>query len=266
MSRLRYVQGPAEGRNPAMLRNTVYGVRATYDTDPDVIRALLPRPLKPVERPEIWLQMVHVSMHVTETNTVEIGALTTGVTCTYEGAPGVYCFHMAMEGESVVTGGRERYGEPKKIAATHFERDGDRLRATCTRHGIAYFEIEGTIGEAVDAPLSFEEHLFCYKGMPAIDRPGEFDGDVFLTRLNWQRNYTARRAMDGRITLRDSAYDPLADIPVRKLTSMEYVEGGTATGGILLQTVPGEWIAPHWVGRYDDPQNVGVALGKQVAA
>ena len=101
---------------------------------------------------------------------------------------------MAMEGESVVTSGRERFGEPKKIAETNFERNGDHLRATCTRHGITYFEVEGTIGDKIDDPLQFEEHLFCYKGMASIDTPGRFDGDVFLTRLNWRRNYSDRRA------------------------------------------------------------------------
>lgn len=266
MSRLRYVQGPVETRSPGMLRNTVYGIRATYETDPEIVAALLPQPLVATAKPEIWLQMVHVAMHVTETDTVEIGALTVGVNCTHEGAPGAYCFHMAMEGETVVTSGRERFGEPKKIAETHFERNGDHLRATCSRHGIAYFEIEGTIGEAIDAPLKFEEHLFCYKGMPSIDQPGQFDGDVFLTRLNWERNYDARRAMTGTITLRDSAYDPLADIPVRRIVDMQYVEGGTATGGTLLRTVPGEWIAPHWVGRNDDPRNVGLDVSKRKAA
>ncbi|MXO73620.1 transposase [Altererythrobacter aerius] len=265
MSRLRYLEGP-ETRAPGMLRNTVYGVRATYETDREVIDALLPRPLEAIERPEIWLQMVHVAMHRSEDETIEIGALTVTVPCTHEGAPGAYCFHMAMEGESVVTSGRERYGEPKKIAETRFEREGDTIRATCTRHGIAYFEIEGTVGEKNDRPLEFEEHLFCYKGMPSIETPGEFDGDVFLTRLNWQRKYTDRRDMTGQITLRESAWDPLADIPVRRLTGMEYVEGGTATGGQILRTVPGEWIAAHWVGRMDDPRNVGVDLKQRIAA
>lgn len=261
MSRLRFREGPKPTTSAEMLRNSVYGIRATYNTDREVIDALLPKPLEPVEKPEIWLQMMHVSMHVSETSTIEIGALTMAATCTYEGAPGGYCFHMAMEGESVVTSGRERYGEPKKIAETHFERDGDVLRATCTRHGIPYFEIEGTIGDKVDAPLQFEEHLFCYKAMMAIETPGEFDGDAFLTRLNWERNYKDRRNMTGgKITLRESPFDPLADIPVRELTSMNYVEGGTRTGGILLRTVPGEWIADHWVGRFDNPANVGLEL------
>lgn len=266
MSRLRYLQGPVASRDAAVLRNTVSGIRATYETDREIIDALLPRPLEPVDRPEIWLQMVHVAMHRTEDHTVEIGALTLTVPCTYEGAPGAYCFHMAMEGESVVTSGRERFGEPKKIATTAFERDGDHIRATCSRHGIAYFEIEGTIGESLDKPLQFEEHLFCYKGLASIDTPGEFDGDVFLTRLNWQRNYTDRRAMKGSITLRESPYDPVADIPVRHITDMEFIEGGTMTGGQILRTVPGEWVADHWVGRFDDPLNVGLDLAARKAA
>jgi acetoacetate decarboxylase len=266
MSRLRYLAGPVETRDAGMLRNTVSGVRATYETDRTVIDALLPRPLEPLERPEIWLQMVHVAMHKSDTETIEIGALTVTVPCTHEGAPGGYCFHMAMEGESVVTSGRERFGEPKKIAETRFHRSGDRIHATCSRHGIAYFEVEGTIGEPNGAPLEFEEHLFCYKGMPSIDTPGQFDGEVFLTRLNWQRKYSARRAMSGSITLRESPYDPLADIPVRKLVEMEFIEGGTATGGQILRPVPGEWIAPHWVGRMDEPRNTGIELGARKAA
>ena len=44
---------------------------------------------------------------------------------------------------------------------------------------------------------------------------------------------------------------------------MQYVEGGSQTGGTLLRAVPGEWIQPHWVGRYDDPQNVGVPLAAE---
>ena len=266
MTHLRYLSGTAATRTPGALRNTVRGVRATYETDPAIYRAMLPQPLEAIDRPEIFLQMVNVAMHVTEDRTVEIGALTVGVHCTYEGQPGAYCFHMAMEGESVVTSGRERFGEPKKIAETSFTRDGDRVKATCSRHGITYFEVEGVIGEANDNPKQFEEFLFCYKGMPSIETPGEFDGEVFLTRLDWKRNYTDRRNMTGEIRLVESAYDPLIDIPVRKLVSLEYVEGGTQTSGTLLRPVPPQFIADHWVGRYDEPANIGAEISDKVEA
>ena len=92
--------------------------------------------------------------------------------------------------------------------------------------------------------------------------PATFDGDVYLTRLDWKRNYTTRADMQGSIALAESPYDPLVDIPVRRIVSMEYVEGATVTSGRILRTVPGEWIADQWVGRFDDPLNLGADLGQ----
>ncbi len=261
MSHLRYLKGAVATRAAGGLNNTVRSIRATYETDPEVYAAMLPRPLEAIDRPEVFVQLAHVAMHVTPERTIEIGALTMGIACTYDGTPGAYCFHMAMEGESVVTSGRERFGEPKKIAQTSFEKDGDHVRATCSRHGITYFSIEGVIGAANDRPRRFEEYLYCYKALQGIEDPTGFDGDVYLTRLNWQRNYSDRRDFDGRIAMAESAYDPVIDIPVRRLISMEYVEGATITGGQILRSVPGEWIADHWVGRFDDPANTGIELG-----
>ena len=261
MKRLRYVRGTSSARAAGGLNNTVRSIRATYETDADVYAALLPKPLEAIERPEIWLQMAHVAMHVTPERTVEIGALTVGLNCTFEGTPGAYCFHMAMEGESVVTSGRERFGEPKKIATTSFVKDGNKVRATCARHGITYFTIEGEIGADNANPKQFTEHLFCYKALQGITDPNTFDGDVYLTRLNWERNYHKRADMKGIISLADSPYDPLVDLPVNRILNMEYVEGATVTGGQILRTVPGEWIAHQWVGRFDDPQNEGIVLG-----
>lgn len=260
MTRLRFLKGPVATRAAGGLNNTVRSIRATYETDPLVYAAMLPRPLEAAARPEIFVQLAHVAMHVTPERTIEIGALTLGVMCNYEGQAGAYCFHMAMEGESVVTSGRERFGEPKKIAETSFVKDGNHVRATCSRHGITYFEIEGEIGSANDKPKQFEEFLYCYKGLQGIEDPTTFDGDVYLTRLDWKRNYSSRSDMQGKITLAESPYDPVVDIPVRRLVSMEYVEGSTITSGRILRAVPGEWIADQWVGRFDDPANVGAEL------
>lgn len=261
MKRLRYVRGNSPARAAGGLNNTVRSIRATYETDADVYAALLPEPLQPIGRPEIWLQMAHVAMHVTPERTVEIGALTVGLNCTYDGVPGAYCFHMAMEGESVVTSGRERFGEPKKIATTTFVKDGNKVRASCARHGITYFTVEGEIGQDNQNPKQFTEHLYCYKGLQGITDPATFDGEVYLTRLNWERNYSKRADMTGTIELAESPYDPLVDLPVKSILSMEYVEGATVTGGQILRAVPGEWIAHQWVGRFDDPQNAGITVG-----
>ena len=259
MANLRFVQGDVPQRTGG-LDNTVRTVRVLYETDPAVIRAMLPKPLVAAARPEIFLQFAHVAMHVSPGNTVEIGALTCAIMCEYEGVPGGYVYVMAMEGESVVTSGRERFGEPKKIAATTFEKNGNHVRATVTRHGITFFEVEGDIGEDLGKPDPFEEYFYCYKGLPSITTPGEFDGDVYLTRLNWKRNYNSRHKFDGEIKFHESAYDPLVDVPIRKIISMDYVEGATNTSGQILQTVPGEFIRDFWCQRDDTPLNPGIEL------
>lgn len=266
MAKLRMVQGAMPAAQGGGLNNTVRTVRALYETDPEIIAAMLPRPLVASARPEVFLQFAHVAMHVTPETTVEIGALTLGIMCDYEGTPGGYVFHMAMEGETVVTSGRERFGEPKKIAETTFNKENGRVRATCSRHGITYFEVEGTIGEDLGKPDPFEEYFYCYKGMPSITTPGEFDGDVYLTRLNWKRNYNLKHRFDGEIKFHESAYDPLVDVPIRRIVSMDYVEGATNTSGQLLRTVPGEYIAPFWVQRNDVPSNPGIEVSGKKAA
>lgn len=252
MAKIRYVRDNSTPQAaPAGLNNTVRSVRAIYETDPEIAAAVLPRPLVLGDRPTIFVQFAHVAMHVSPENTIEIGAATVGVNATYEGKQGWYVLAMPMEGDFVVIGGRETFGEPKKIAKVDFNVTDTEFSTSVTRHGIPFLELRGTIGEST-GPAQFEENLFCYKGMPAIDKSDSFDGDCFLTQLDWERDYTDVRKCDGEVILRESAHDPLIDIPVRKLISMEYCEGASVTGGKILTKVPGEWLVDHWHQRFDN--------------
>jgi len=273
MARLRYVTNHTAGGSAkpggSKIRHTVQSIRAFYETEPEIAKALLPRPLKPASTPEIFVQFANVAMHLSEDRTVEIGAATVGVACSYEGRPGYYVLAMPMEGEFVVIGGREKYGEPKKIAEMAFSLEGDRLNAKVTRHGVTFLELDGTLGAPLDAPKQFTEHFYCYKALPAAVAEGNdnggFDGDVLLTLLTWERDYASlRRIEDGRIILRESPRDPLIDVPVKRLIRMEFAEGASKTGGEVLRSVPGEWLQPFLVQRYDDPQEgIEVALASE---
>jgi acetoacetate decarboxylase len=263
MARLRYVKdleaNGAARPGGATLRHTVRSVRALYETEPEIARALLPRPLRPAESPEIFVQFANVAMHFPDDRVVEIGAATVGVACSHEGRDGYYVLAMPMEGEFVVIGGREKYGEPKKIAETDFSIIDGRVSAKVTRHGVTFLELDGTIGEDSESPKQFTEYFYCYKALPAAvaegNENGGFDGDVLLTLLTWERDYdSVRKIDDGRIILRESARDPLIDVPVKRLVRMELAEGGSRTRGEVLRSVPGEWLAPFLPQRYDDPQ------------
>lgn len=263
MARLRYVKDlEADGAakpGGATLRHTVRSVRALYETEPEIARALLPRPLRPAESPEIFVQFANVAMHFPDDRVIEIGAATVGVACSHDGRDGYYVLAMPMEGEFVVIGGREKYGEPKKIAETDFTITDRRVNAKVTRHGVTFLELDGTIGEDSESPKQFTEYFYCYKALPAAvaegNENGGFDGDVLLTLLTWERDYdTVRKIDDGRIILRESARDPLIDVPVKRLLRMELAEGASRTRGEVLRSVPGEWLAPFLPQRYDDPQ------------
>ena len=267
MARLRYVtQGePKQSGAPSKIRHTVNSIRALYETEPEIAKAVLPRPLE-AAAPHVFVQFANVAMHLSEERTVEIGAATVGVACTYEGQAGYYVLAMPMEGEFVVIGGRERYGEPKKIAQTEFVYDEHRVNAKVTRHGVTFLELDGQLGAPADSPKQFTEYFYCYKALPAaaanVTGNGGFDGDVLLTRLIWERNYDSVRTIDnGQVILRESAHDPLVDVPVKRLVQMEFAQGSSKTSGEVVRSVPGEWLQPFLVQRYDTPtEGIEVAL------
>ena len=66
--------------------------------------------------------------------------------------------------------------------------------------------------------------------------------------------------VDGEVILRESPFDPLVDIPVRKIVRMEYEEGTTQSAGKVLRSVPGDWLLPFIHGRYDDSSGEGIEI------
>lgn len=189
--------------------------------------------------------------------TFEIGSAIFGVRATYAGAEGVYLLTMPMTAEQAVIPGRETYGEPKKIATIEFSAEGDRVAARVTRMGVTYLEVEGTLGEALGA-RDFSETAYCIKAFPSCQKGKGFDQEPLLVRLDWHHQQTDVRRVRGELTLRDSAFDPVADLPLRKLLRLEYEVGRTESNGEVLRTIPGEWLLPFLHGRYDDPGVEGI--------
>lgn len=267
MARLRFVQDPAKLKEALLARqsgprkpNISRMVRAYYETDPEIAAALLPKPLTPGDRPEIMIQFSHVTMHPAPGKVVTSGTCTVGVAAKYRGREGWYVLMMPMEGEWVVISGRERFGEPKKLAAVTLEKADGRVKATVSRMGVTFLEVEGSIADRIE-PREWTEHLWCYKALQEIETTYGFDGDVFLTQLNWERKWVDANAIsDAKITLRESAADPIVDVPVRKIVRVAYAEGTSVTGGEILEKVPGEWLQPFFYGRYDDNATGGIEI------
>ena len=78
--------------------------------------------------------------------------------------------------------------------------------------------------------------------------------------LNWKPQQKSVQRVAGALTLRESPFNPVADLPVRKLVRMEYEVGRTESNGEVLRAIPGEWLLPFLHGRYDDPANEGIEV------
>ena len=66
-----------------------------------------------------------------------------------------------------------------------------------------------------------------------------------------------RERVTGELTLRESRFDPVADLPVRELRDIVLADRSSVQRGEIHGTVPGEWIRPYVHQRYDDLSPVG---------
>ncbi len=263
MARLRYVKTleqvkRAAEANPEFLNSRVRSIRAVYETDV-AVAAVTPKPLEPTDRPEVCVTFSHVAMHITPEYTFEIGSAIFGVNAFHDGVEGIYLITMPMTTEQAVVPGRETYGEPKKIAEIDFERDGDVVSSRVTRLGIGYLEARGKVVESLE-PREFTEYAFCTKAFPSCERGKAFDQDPLLVRLEWKHRHEKVERLEGEVVLRESPFDPVADLPVRRLVRLEYEEGTTESNGKVLRSVPGEWLLRFLHQRYDDPAAEGIEV------
>jgi acetoacetate decarboxylase len=265
MGRLRYVKTLEQVKrsreeNPEFLNSSVQSIRCVYETDPALAAAVVPKPLEPTARPEVCVTFSQVSIHLNPELSIEIGSGVFGVKVTYDDVEGIYLITMPMTTEQAVVPGRETYGEPKKLAEIDFQRQGDRVAATVSRMGIPYLAAQGTLKQAL-GPRQFTEYGYCYKALPSCEKERAFDGEPLLVRLEWKHDQSEVHALEGELVLRDSPFDPVADLPLRRLVRMEYERGRTESSGKVLRSVPDDWLLPFLHQRYDDPATQGIEVG-----
>ena len=248
-------------RQPEQVRNREVEATATpiwsravtvvFDTDPDLVAAVLPRPLEP-SSPTARLRVAVVDMG---TGLPPFGAGWFGVRARHGDVEGEYALFMPMTTEQSTIGGRETFGEPKKIAQVTLDTDGDRLAARIARMGATVAEITGTLG---DEQPGYERDKvdFYFKAFPDPAGTG-LEGDPAL--VHCRRHEVARviRPVDGECKLLDAPLDPVADFPVRRIESFEYAELSSSQAGEIVARVPAAWVLPFVHQRYDDLSVLG---------
>lgn len=226
---------------------------AVYETDPDVVAAVLPPPLTSAAEPLVRVTVATVDVgrgHPT------FGAGTVAVLARHDDVDGDYALVMPMSTEQAVIGGRETFGEPKKLAAVTLERDGDRIRGSFARMGVTFVEVDGHLVEDLAPSPPRTRTSFYFKFSPAPTGKG-FDDEPALVHVHRAERTRRLARVDGSITLRESRFDPVADLPVRRVRSLELAERSSVQTGEVVARVPADWVAPYAHQRYDDLSPVG---------
>lgn len=217
---------------------------AYYETEPDLVAAVLPRPLEPTE-PHVRINFAQVDMP-----SGPLGACTISVKCRNGDLEGTYDLLMVMNIEGAVLGGRETFGEPKKLGDVAFTHEADEVVAVLTRKGTDIVEIRGKVSEELTPEPLNERWAFYFKFL--LDPGNEaFDSDPSLVNVRRTQEDRLRQQIEGEIILRDSAFDPVADLPVKRVLSIVYTESHQTQTGEITGTVPSEWIWPFRHQRYD---------------
>ncbi len=226
-------------------------VTVVFDTDPAVVAAVLPRPLEP-STPTARLRIAVVDLG---NGMQPFGAGWFGVRARHGATEGEYALFMPMTTEQATVGGRETFGEPKKIAEVTLDLDGDELTARIARMGSTVAEVSGTLG-AEQPGYEIDKLDFYFKPLPDPSGGG-LEGDPAFVYCH--RHETARvvRPVTGECKLLEAPLDPIADVPIREVRSFDYAEVASTQVGEVVDRVPAEWVLPFVHQRYDDLSVLG---------
>jgi len=257
MREVRYgARPPEQARNreveAASARIWSTAVTVVFETDPDAIAAVLPRPLEPSAATTARLRIAVVDLG---NGMQPFGAGWFGVRARHGDVEGEYALFMPMTTEQATVGGRETYGEPKKIAAVDLVVEGDSLRGRIARMGSTVVEVEGTLG-AERPGYEIDKLDFYFKPLPDPSGTG-LEGDPAFVYCRRHEIARVVRPVQGECKLLEAPLDPVADFPVLAVRSFEYAEIASTQAGELVGRVPAEWVAPFVHQRYDDLSVLG---------
>lgn len=221
-----------------------------FRTDPDFVREVLPRPLRPAAEP---IGQAFIARYPRTNFGVTYNEAAVFVLTSHRGEPGLYCLTMPVDDDVAMIGGREQFGFPKKIAEQiTLNRDGDTVTGRVVRKGAEILSLGAQLTEHanldeirppamrrsvdLDGQRCYPMTCFLFKAFMSPDGR-RFD---YLPRL--VREVVLMRPADdlmtgtGKVAFHSSPQDPLGDIPVRDIIGVTY---GTWTNTMLPAKVVG---------------------------
>lgn len=218
----------------------VHQISVAFETTPEAVSRLLPPPLEPTPEPLgfAWIG------DIANSNCMG-GFLGAGVylRARYGDDVGHYCVAMPRSTPEATIAGREIFGEPAKLAKVVFEQQDEHVWGSAERHEVRYLSVRGRCDQPASTSRT-DFTSFFFKFQLRTDGAG-FDCAPKLVQATTSMNVTVSRRGRGELVFRESAHDPLVDIPVVQVMDAVYTEGQMYTTGRTIADADPATFLPH---------------------
>ena len=191
-----------------------------FETTPEVIQALVPKPLVPNLDNLIFIYIGNLNIEPpAAVSYMEAGI---GVPVSFSKTIGNYAVYLYLDKVVPIVGGREIWGFPKKDADITFIKEGDKITAEVVRNGITLVNASLQLTEQIDPiPSQPNPPWFNLKLIPSVKKNAPPDVMQLTSTLV---NSEPKELHRGKAALEfsSSPSDPLGKIKVIKIVNATY--------------------------------------------
>jgi acetoacetate decarboxylase len=202
-------------RGPYRFINREYFI-IPYESDPDIIREMLPEPLEPVEQPLVLYEWIRMPDSTGFGDYTESGVV---LPCKYQGEEMNFVLQMYLDVLPPIVAGREIWGFPKEYAHPTLEVVKDTLTGT-----LKYSGEQIALGTMMFKPQEIDKEVIAKsitKTQVNLKLIPSVEGKLEIAQLVAYKleNITVKGAWEGeaRLHLVPHVHAPVADLPIRKV-------------------------------------------------
>jgi len=232
-----------------------------FETKPEVVKRLLPPPLKPAKDPFGGAFVANYPKTNFGVTYLESALF---LLAEYNGVEGAYCLAMPVTNDMALVLGREVFGYPKKIANIQMKRDGENVEGWTERHETRFFEVRARLTgkfndeaaqqmmmERMSSPASMDQVIYNFKYFPSPGRDG-FDYNPRLIREVVELRPKAMEIGEAKLTLRSSEHDFWGEVEIVRVLGAVYTVGdNTMLPGSVVAEVDPMSFAPYALMKVD---------------
>ncbi len=221
-------------------------VSIEFRTTREIVERLLPPGLEPATEPTGIAYMGRFG----RSNAHAFSGAALYLTARHGDLEGAYGLTMPVDTERAMLFGREMIGEPKRLCAMGFRRDGNKVRSTAVRYDTTVMEIEFHSSQVLSG-MTLQRRFFHYKFSHDVSGVG-LQHDPILVAVDVELRLSRVELGSGTLALGNSAHDPFGEIDIVEVSSATYTEGDLIGSVRQLATVSAKDFLPHAYTKIDD--------------